>query len=410
MSFFEENKRYLTISLVLILVIGAFAGGYLFARQGYSITLSPLKVVNLNRDGAPQELNWQILWDAYDAVLEKYVDRPVDRQALLYGAVSGLVGSLNDPYTVFLTPTKSQQFAEDLKGEFSGIGAEIGMRNGILVIVSPLEDSPAEAAGLRPLDKILEINGETTEKLNIDEAVSKIRGPKGSVVELTIFRDDFAEAKKISITRDTIVVKSVSSEVKIQDGKKIGVIELTRFGEDTKSELDKAINKLLNEGVKGIVLDERSNPGGYIDTAVEVASNWVKEGEPVVYEQFGDGRKDAYKASGVPRLAGLPTVVLVNEGSASASEIVAGALRDYNLATLIGKKTFGKGSVQELLNLPDDTQIKITVAKWLTPNGKNINVEGIQPDIEVDLKQENLDAGNDPQLERALQFVSEKLK
>ncbi|MEK9180984.1 MAG: S41 family peptidase [Patescibacteria group bacterium] len=410
MSFFEENKRYLTISLVLILVIGAFAGGYLFARQGYSITLSPLKVVNLNRDGAPQELNWQILWDAYDAVLEKYVDRPVDRQALLYGAVSGLVGSLNDPYTVFLTPTKSQQFAEDLKGEFSGIGAEIGLRSGILVIVSPLEGSPAEAAGLRPLDKILEINGETTEKLNIDEAVSKIRGPKGSVVELTIFRDDFVEAKKISITRDTIVVKSVSSEVKIQDGKKIGVIELTRFGEDTKSELDKAINKLLNEGVKGIVLDERSNPGGYIDTAVEVASNWVKEGEPVVYEQFGDGRKDAYKASGVPRLAGLPTVVLVNEGSASASEIVAGALRDYNLATLIGKKTFGKGSVQELLNLPDDTQIKITVAKWLTPNGKNINVEGIQPDIEVDLKQENLDAGNDPQLERALQFVSEKLK
>lgn len=410
MSFYEENKKQLIISALLIVVVGAFAGGYFFARAGYSFSFSPINVVNLNRANAPQNLNWQVLWDAMDVINKKYVDGPVDQQQLLYGAVAGLVGSLGDPYSVFMTPTKSQQFQDDLRGEFSGIGAEIGVRANQLVIISPLEGSPAEAAGLKPLDKILEINGVASDKYSLDEAVGKIRGPKGSSVTLTYFRDGFSEPAKITIVRDTIVVKSVSSEVRDQNGVKIGIIKLKRFGDDTKSDLDKAITKLLDANVKGVILDERNNPGGYINTAVEVSSNWVQEGKVVVSEQFGTGQKNDYKAEGISRLAGMPTVVLVNEGSASASEIVAGALHDYTLATLIGKKTFGKGSVQELVNLPDGADIKITIAKWLTPNGKNINIEGIKPDIEVDLKQEDLDKGHDPQEERALQFLEEKAK
>ncbi|MCL5435642.1 MAG: S41 family peptidase, partial [Patescibacteria group bacterium] len=326
---------------------GAFVGGYFFARAGYELQVAPLKVINLNQDKGPQILDWQILWNAMDTINKKYVDRPIDQQSLLYGAVSGMVASLGDPYTVFFTPAKSQEFQQDLKGEFSGIGAEIGMRSGQLVIISPLEGSPAEAAGLKPLDAILEVDGKSAAGLTTDDAVNQIRGPKGSTVNLTIGREGETEPRKFSIVRDTIVIKSVATDIKEVDGKKIGVIELRRFGEDTKGDLDAAITKLLNENIKGVILDLRSNPGGYITAAVQVASNWLKDGDVVVYEQDGDGTKTPYNASGVPRLAGLPTAVLTNEGSASASEIVAGALHDHGLAALIGKKTFGQGSVQE---------------------------------------------------------------
>ncbi|MDP2932716.1 MAG: S41 family peptidase [bacterium] len=410
MSYFKDNKFYIVTSLIVLALAGAFAGGYFLARSGYAVQLAPVRVINLNRDKGPQTLNWQILWDAMDVINKKYVERPIDQQTLLYGAVEGMVGSLGDPYTVFMTPQKSEEFRSDLKGEFFGIGAEIGMRSGQLVIVAPLEDSPAAAAGLKPLDAVLEVDGKGTEKIMLDDAVSKIRGPKGTTVELTIFREGWDKPRKFTIIRDKIVVKSVSSEVKDVSGKKLGIIKLRRFGEDAKGDLDSAVNKLLSENAKGIILDLRSNPGGYITSAVEVASNWVKDGEVVVYEQYGDGRKNEYPAAGVARLAGLPTVILVNEGSASASEIVAGALHDYGLATLIGKKTFGKGSVQELVNLPDGADVKVTIAKWLTPNGKNINVEGIQPDIEVDIKQEDVDKLKDPQMDKAVEFLGEKLK
>lgn len=410
MSFFQENKKYILSSAGVMVLVAVFLGGYFLGHGGFEIQIAPLRVINLNKDQGPQTLNWQILWDALDVINKKYVDKPVDQQALLYGAVSGLVNSLNDPYSVFFTPVKSQEFKNDLKGEFSGVGAEIGMKSGQLVVIAPLEGSPAEAAGLKALDVILEIDGKNTEGIALDDAVGTIRGPKGSTVVLTVFHEGTTEPKKISIVRDTIVVKSVGTETKEVDGKKIGIIKLRRFGEDTKGDMDKAINKLLSDNVKAVVLDVRNNPGGYISSAVDVASNWLKDGQVVVYEQSGDGRKDSYNASGVPRLSGLPTAVLVNEGSASASEIVAGALRDHGVATLIGKKTFGKGSVQELVNLPDGADIKITIAKWLTPNGLNINKEGIKPDIEIEVKQEDIDALKDPQLDKTIEFLGEKLK
>ncbi|PIR97413.1 MAG: S41 family peptidase [Candidatus Doudnabacteria bacterium CG10_big_fil_rev_8_21_14_0_10_41_10] len=405
----SNDKKYLLISGLIVVVVGSFLGGYFFSRAGYAIETAPLRFTHLNRDQAPQDVNWQILWDTLQAIDKKFVDGPVDQQELLYGAVSGAVASLGDPYSVFMTPQKSQQFQEDLRGEFSGIGAEIGIRQERLMIVSPLDGSPAEKAGLRPLDVILAVDGESAINFSLDEAVGKIRGEKGSTVVLTVLSDGAEEAKDVAIVRDTIVVKSVELDISEKDGNKIAVIKLRRFGEDTKKDLDKAVTDLLKENVKGIILDVRNNPGGFITSAIDVASNWVKDGEVVVSEQFGDGRKDGHRASGVPRLSGIPTVVLINEGSASASEIVAGALRDHELATLIGKKSFGKGSVQELIDLPEGADLKITIAKWLTPDGFNINVEGIEPDIEVDLTSENIDNFEDPQLDRAVEEVLKKM-
>ena len=382
-------------------------GGYFFSQAGYAIEISPPRFTHVNQDKAPTTVNWQILWDAIDIINKKYVDGPPDQQELLYGAVSGMVNALNDPYSSFFTPPKAQQFQEDLRGEFSGIGAEIGLRSDVLTVIAPLDGSPAQKSGLRAQDAILEINGESTEGIALDDAVNKIRGPKGSTVTLTVLSPNASETREVSIVRDNIVVKSVSSEIKNVEGKKIGVIKLRRFGEDTKGELDAAVTDLLQQNISGVILDLRNNPGGFITSAIDVSSNWVKENKVVVTEEFGDGFKNDHVANGASRLAGIPTVVLVNEGSASASEIVAGALRDYDLATLVGKKTFGKGSVQELVDLPDGADLKITIAKWLTPNGFNINVEGISPDIEVELTLEDIDNFVDPQLDRALEIVLE---
>ena len=224
-----------------------------------------------------------------------------------------------------------------------------------------------------------------------------------------IFSNGAKTARDVTIVRDDIIIKSVRIEQKESGGKKIGVIHLTRYGDDTKGLLDEAITKLLNDNVKAIVLDERNNPGGYITSAVDVASNWIDSGKVIVSEQFADGRKNSYNAEGTPRLKGFPTVVLINEGSASASEIVAGALKDYGLATLVGKKSFGKGSVQEMTDLPGGTSIKVTIAKWLTPNGYNINHEGIKADVEVDISQSDVEAGQDPQLDKAIETAAAKI-
>lgn len=405
----NQDKKYIYISILIAVIVGSFLGGYFFSRAGYAIEVGPLKFTHINQNEAPVDVNWKILWDALDVINKKYVDGPVDQQELLYGAVSGAVASLGDPYSVFLTPQKSQQFQDDLRGEFSGIGAEIGIRQDKLMIVSPLEGSPAKKAGLRPLDVVLAVDGESAFDFSLDEAVSKIRGQKGTTVVLTILSDGDDESRDVSIVRDKIVVKSVESEIKEIDGQKIGIIKLRRFGEDTKGDLDRTIVNLLNENIKGVVLDVRNNPGGFITSAIDIASNWISEGQVVVSEQFGDGQLNHYRASGISRLSGMPTMVLINEGSASASEIVAGALSDYGLATLVGKQSFGKGSVQELIDLPDNADIKITIAKWLTPNGSNINIDGIAPDVEVDLTEENIDNFEDPQLDRALEVLSEKI-
>ena len=323
----------------------------------------------------------------------------------MYGAVSGLVGAAGDPYTAFLRPDDAKKFREQLRGSFDGIGAEIGKKNEQIVVVAPLEDTPAERAGILAGDTILEIDGESTIGMTTDVAVSKIRGKAGTQVTLTVVHKETSEPVEITITRAKIEIKSVKLEDKTVNGKKIAVVKMNQFGDGTKGLLDQTIDKIVTGGYDGMVLDLRNNPGGYLDTAVTTISNWVDADKVAVKEMgYGDDER-LFRTKGVPRLKGIKTIVLVNGGSASASEIVAGALQDYGAATIVGEKTFGKGSVQELQELRGESQIKITVAKWFTPNGRGIDKLGLEPDVIVEMTADDAKNDKDPQMDKALELL-----
>ena len=364
----------------------------------------------LNTDSLPdylaKDVNFKLFWKAWDIIKNKYIDRDQLTDAtLFYGALKGSVESLGDPYSVFLNPDSSKEFTEELQGKFEGIGAEIGMRDNKVTVISPLPESPAEKAGLKSLDKILAIDNIDTDGMSLDEAVKLIRGDKGTEVVLTISRNNAEDLKNITIVRDTIKVKSV----KYEDKNGIAYIKISSFNADTNSLFLEAVNEVLKSSPKGLILDLRSNPGGYLDTAVEISSFWVDKGEIVVKEEFNDPKLNHdYLSLGNGQLKDLKTVVLVNVGSASASEIVSGALQDYGLATIVGTVTFGKGSVQELEKLSDGSSLKITVARWLTPFGRLIEQNGIVPDIEIDLTEEDFNNDKDPQLDQAINIINQE--
>jgi carboxyl-terminal processing protease len=299
-----------------------------------------------------------------------------------------------------MDPESTEDFYQDLSGTFEGIGAEIGMRNDTITVIAPLDGMPAQKAGLRSGDKIYAIDGESALGMTVNEAVKRIRGEKGTEVTLTIIR---GEDKPIDITivRDEIFVASIEHEMREDD---IYYIKISSFNDDTESLFYEAVANALVEKPKGIILDLRNNPGGYLETSITVASEWIEAG-PVVAEQFGENRRMEHPSNGNARLSDIPTVVLINQGSASASEIVAGALRDYNKATIVGKQSFGKGSVQSLRNLSDGSSLKLTVAKWLTPEGDYIHEKGIEPQIEVDLTEEDINNDLDPQLDKAVDIL-----
>ncbi len=406
-------KRIAVAALIIALMAVSFGAGMYATRRSEAVKqIADKETVFLGKvlgkysdspqDKLSQDIDFNLFWQVWDMLEEKYVDREkLNEKEMFYGALKGLVSSPGDPYTVFMNPAVAQEFEEDLAGTFEGIGAEIGIRNDVLTIIAPLSDMPAEKAGLRAGDKIYAIDGESTAGITVDEAVNKIRGPHGTEVVLTISRDGLEEAKDISITRAVITVKSVKAELRDD---KIFVVQISNFNDDTLDLFNKAIQEIIAKDPKGVILDLRNNPGGYLDTAIEAASEWVEEGV-VVTEKFSEEKKDEYLARGKARLKDYNTVVLINQGSASASEIVAGALQDYNKAIVVGKQTFGKGSVQVLENLPDGSSVKITVAKWLTPNGNCINETGIKPDVEIDLTEEDYDAGKDPQMDKAVEIL-----
>ena len=349
-----------------------------------------------------EDINFDLFWEVWDDIHDTYVDKEnLSDKKLFYGALHGMVAAVDDPYTIFMDPKISKEFTEDLSGSFEGIGAEIGIKKDILTIVAPLPDMPAESAGLRAGDQVLAINGESTQGMNIDTAVSKIRGPKGETVVLSVYREGFDEIKDISIVRDKIVVKSIKTEMK-DNG--LFYIQITNFNDDTKTLFDSAVREIVENNPKGIILDLRNNPGGYLDTSIEVASEWIDDGV-VVQEKSHEKIEFEHLSRGRARLKNFPTVVLINQGSASASEIVSGALQDYDLATIIGQQSFGKGSVQALSKFSDGSSVKITVTKWLTPDGRSINDEGIMPDYLVDFTFENYENNEDPQLEVAEKFL-----
>lgn len=353
-------------------------------------------VVNMDL-GKPEDVDFSIFWDAWKLVTEKYVGQ-YSTGKMVHGAIKGMIEALGDPYSAFMEPGDNKMLLEDLSGEIQGIGAEISEKDGKILIVAPLDDSPAKKAGLKAQDEILEIDGETTKGMTLDRAISKIRGKAGTEVVLLINRSGFSAPQEFRITREKILVKSSKFEMKGD----IGYIEISQFAEDTSGLVRQAAEELIKNNPRAIILDLRDNPGGYLDASVDVASIFMERGV-VVKEEYRNGRIEELQTTLEGKLSKYRILVLVNEGSASASEIVAGALRDGRQALIIGKKTFGKGSVQELENLKDESALRLTVAHWLTPNGQTIDKEGIAPDIEVDFPSEDQAAGRDPQLDRALE-------
>lgn len=353
-----------------------------------------------NKD-LPADLNYASVEQIYDALKENY-DGKLDAQKLLDGMKAGLANATGDPYTVYLNGEEAKEFQDQLNGTFSGIGAELGQdEDNNIIIVAPIDDFPAAKAGLRPQDVIVSINGESTAGMSIDKAVSKIRGPKDTQVELRVLRDK-SEDLTFKITRADIKLPSIKTE--ILDGN-IGYMQIIQFGNDTSQLAAEAARSFKEKGVKGVVLDLRGNPGGTLDSAIDVASLWLPRGETVLQQKRGDKVVSTAPATGNNILEGVPTAVLINEGSASASEIVAGALKDHKAAKLIGTKTYGKGSVQELKLFAGGSELKVTVARWYTPGGQNIDKKGISPDTEVKMTDEDYKANRDPQKDAALQVV-----
>lgn len=414
----SENKghRPVVVFLIVGLVIGLFVGRGWSKAEGPIVASSATStsgfVLGLGQNPPPalatDDVEFRLFWETWQLLKDKYYKAAeVEDKQMFYGAMMGLADSMGDPYTTFFEPVAAEEFQQALSGKFSGIGAEIGLREGIITVVAPLPDTPADRAGIKAGDFIAKIDGVETTGFSVEQAVSKIRGDKGTKVMLTIVRTNDKtkpEPFDVTITREEIQVKSVRLKW-IDKEDKIAHLEISNFNTDTVEGLNKAIDEMLAKDVKAIILDLRNNPGGFLDTATYMAGEWV--GERIVVKERRQGLiVEQLPGTGKNRLNGIPTVVLVNEGSASASEIVSGALQDYKSATIVGKKTFGKGSVQDYTNLKDGSAIKITIAEWLTPQERTINNTGLEPDVSIDRTPEDYEKSLDPQLARAVGILN----
>lgn len=391
---FKLRQNFVLIFLIITILV-SFGLGIWFGKTQVICEICP-----------PAEIDFSLFWEAWNKLEEKFVDKEkFNTQEMIYGAVSGMVKSLDDPYTVFLKPEDTKRFMEDIKGAFEGVGMEIGIRNGQLQVIAPLEGTPAQKAGLRAGDKIIKVDDKPTADITTDEAVNLIRGSKGTEVILSIWRKDWGETKDIKIVRGVIEIPSLKWEI-IEDN--IAYLKLYHFTEKAAYDFTMAAIEILNSGTQKIILDLRNNPGGYLEVAQDIAGWFLSRGQIVVIEDFGEGQeRKEYKAEGNANLLTYSVVVLINQGSASGSEILAGALRDNRQVLLIGETTFGKGSVQELEKLKEGSSLKITIARWLTPNGELIADKGLEPDIKVEMTNEDYNEGRDPQLNKAIEIIKE---
>jgi len=395
------NKK-IFIPILILAVVVSFGVGMLAGRE----TVEPEIIFGVSspEEGKPPDVDFSLFWEAWATLQEKFVDKEnIDYREMLYGAISGMVKALGDPYTIFLNPEETKVFEEDVSGQFEGVGMEIGIRKGELTVIAPLEGTPAQKAGLRAGDKILKVGDTLTADLTIDEAVNLIRGPKGTELTLTIFREDWELPKEVKIIRAVIEIPSIKWELK--EGN-IAYLKLYHFHGRASYDFRRVAFEILSSPAKKIILDLRNNPGGYLEVAQDIAGWFLERDQIVAIEDFGEGKdKKDYEAKGNELLLGYPIVVLINQGSASASEILAGALRDNREVKIIGEASFGKGSVQELESLREGSSLKITVAKWLTPKGEVLTDKGLEPDIKVEMTEEDYEENRDPQLEKAIEFI-----
>ena len=350
--------------------------------------------------GKYQNVDFNLFWEAWSLIRDEHLKgEDLDNRELLYGAISGLVDSTDDPYSVFLPPEDSQKFQEDVEGNFGGVGMEIEVRDKRLLVVAPLKNTPADNAGVKAGDQILLINGEEAFGLDVQEAVKKIRGEIGTTVKLTIARESFNEPQEFNIVRANIQIPTLEWEMLEDD---LAYINLMSFNSNSLPLFYDAIIKSSFSGARGLVLDLRNNPGGYLEVATRLAGWFIENDSVIVSERFRSGEKVDFNAPGNGILKNMPTVILINKGSASASEILAGALRDLRGTKLIGETTFGKGTVQELHSLSDGSLIKLTTANWVLPNGSIIDEEGIEPDFLVEEDEE-------AQLQKAIEVLKSQI-
>lgn len=402
----RSNARFFTVVVILFFIIASFFAGFYFGiwqvvRQQFGLTAGEV-IKAMPQTLFSSKVDTSLFSKVWQTINNTYVGRPVPESKLFYGALEGMVGSLNDPYSIFLDPDQTTSFNKELNGSLEGIGAELGIKNSQLTVITPLPDSPAAKAGLRSGDKILKVDNRDTAAMSLDEAIGYIRGAKGSTVVLNILSAGDQVARDVSVVRDVITVQSVTWSMK---DNAVAYVQINQFNSDTYPSFQKIVNEILVKNPQGLILDLRNNPGGYLDSAVDVTGEFIDK-KVIVIEDFGKSKKE-YMSQGVAQLKDVKMVVLTNGGSASSAEIVSGALQDYGRATLVGEKTFGKGSVQDFEQFNDGSSLKLTVAKWLTPKGRSIDKEGIVPDVEVPLTDADYNNNRDPQLDKALELLKQ---
>lgn len=404
----KRNIKQILYIIVSIILISVIFGLGIYLGYSHRPEIEKVTTVANKNPNFETEADFAPFWKAWNVLKDKSIySEKVTDQDRVWGAITGLAGATGDPYTTFFNPEDNKMFKDEIKGSFSGIGAEIGMKDKILTIISPLKGSPAFKAGIKNGDKILKIDKVSTADMSIDEAINIIRGEKGTPVVLNIFRAGENETRDITIVRDTIEIPTIETEAR-PDG--IFIIKFYSFSENGDTLFANALQEFGTSGSHKLIIDLRGNPGGYLDVAVNIASWFVDEGKVIVSEDFGTNRKPVIYRSHGPKLFSdkLELVVLVDDGSASASEILAGALKEHGIATVVGERTFGKGSVQELVDITPETSLKVTVAKWLTPKGTSISQAGLEPNIKVPITLKDFEAKRDPQMNKAVEILKAK--
>jgi len=398
----KNNSQLTNLLLIVSFVVLVFGSGYKLGE--YKNRFTSLQPTTYNQQ---PNINFGLFWDTWSKLQERYVDqKKIDPKKMYYGAIKGMVASVEDPYTFFLTPEENKQTKDDLGGKFEGIGAQLGLKDNRIVVIAPLKKSPAEMSGVRAGDIINKVDDVATTNWTLTQAVSKIRGPKNTKVKLTLERNN--KEIVVTIVRQQIIITSVE----LSYDKNIAVLKINQFGDNTNDEWNKVVGEIksqwLNKQIKGLVLDLRDNPGGYLEGSVYLASEFLPLGKLVVKQEATLYGNKEYRVSKIGKLQDVPLTVLINKGSASASEILAGALRDHGRAQLIGEKSFGKGSVQEALDLKEGAGLHVTVAKWVLPNGDWINSKGIEPNVKIvnEIKEGNtITQETDKQLEKAIKIL-----